>query len=315
MKKKIASLLIVVVSLVLLHTSCQHAKKTENSKIESNYVGEILLKNLKINDLAISPSKKKLVYTSDERREHRLSQVYVYDLDSRTENRMTFQGGKAINPFFSNENRIVFSSNTDFLKEKPDSIYKLGEEFYNIYEVDPEKNITRLTSGIDSEIGYLVFNDKIYFTKGKNLRKSDFNFKRVSTNIDISDHYPIESVFLVDDTLFFTNKINNEIYLNKIEVNQVVNIKVFSSVQSFYESDLKLLFLLSSDGKKIEFYNIKENCIGSVELVTFKDNDKIKNFSFDLKNQIAYLVAEISSVPGLFKTRLNATNFVCKTRP
>jgi Tol biopolymer transport system component len=68
----------------------------------------------------ISPDGKKVVYVSQKRTAHAQGQIYVYDLDTLKERRVTFQDGECRDPIFLKDSkRIVYASTTDELKENP----------------------------------------------------------------------------------------------------------------------------------------------------------------------------------------------------
>jgi len=68
----------------------------------------------------ISPDGKKVVYVSRRRAAHTHGQIYVYDLDTLKERRVTYQDGECRDPIFLKDSkRIVYASTTDELKESP----------------------------------------------------------------------------------------------------------------------------------------------------------------------------------------------------
>lgn len=68
-----------------------------------------------------SPSGEKLIYISWERTAHKNQQVYEYDLVLKKERRLTYLDGLATTPGYWNEEIILYSSNTDEMK---DNVFK-----------------------------------------------------------------------------------------------------------------------------------------------------------------------------------------------
>lgn len=68
----------------------------------------------------VSADGKKVVYVSRKRASHQHGQIYVYDLDTLKERRVTFQDGDCRDPIILKDSkRIVYASTTDELKENP----------------------------------------------------------------------------------------------------------------------------------------------------------------------------------------------------
>ncbi|MBL7671405.1 MAG: hypothetical protein JNM39_13050 [Bdellovibrionaceae bacterium] len=65
-----------------------------------------------------SPSGEKLIFVAWDRSSHQNRQVYEFDLTLKKETRLTFQDGLAKTPSYWNENSIIYSSNTDEIKER-----------------------------------------------------------------------------------------------------------------------------------------------------------------------------------------------------
>lgn len=74
-----------------------------------------------INEMpSISGDEKQIVFVSRQRPAHSQSQIYIYDLYNLTERRVTFQDGDCRDPLLlKNSPRLIYSSNTDELKENP----------------------------------------------------------------------------------------------------------------------------------------------------------------------------------------------------
>lgn len=69
---------------------------------------------------SVSQDERQVVYISAKRPGHQQPQVYIYDLENLTERRITFQDGDCRDPLFvRGTQKIIYSSNTDELKENP----------------------------------------------------------------------------------------------------------------------------------------------------------------------------------------------------
>lgn len=312
MNNKLTKLTIII--LFLTFSSCQFFKKSGHNNAELDYIGEIFLKGKEIESLSISPDASRLVYTSKNRFEHESPQVYMLDIKSKIEARMNFQSGKSIKPFFFDNNTIVFSSNTDFLKEKPDQIYKLGEDRFNIYEVDFKKNLSRLTTGSSNDIAYLKTTESLYYTRGDFFKKSNNDFTRTQLNIGVAEFDSIENVFITNNLLFVTAKKSQQLILLKQNNTDLIQVKNFSVVKSFYDEYSKLLFLLTEDRKKINFYNLKEDCIGQLNIVSLKKEDHILDFALDVKQQIGYFFIKTDTEPTLYRSSFKSEGLLCSPR-
>jgi Tol biopolymer transport system component len=68
----------------------------------------------------LSANGKKVIYVSRSRPGHAHGQIYIYDLDTLKERRVTYQDGECRDPIFLlDSKRLIYASTTDELKEKP----------------------------------------------------------------------------------------------------------------------------------------------------------------------------------------------------
>jgi Tol biopolymer transport system component len=68
----------------------------------------------------LSANGKKVVYVSRNRPGHAHGQIYIYDLNTLKERRVTYQDGECRDPIYlSDSKRLIYASTTDELKEKP----------------------------------------------------------------------------------------------------------------------------------------------------------------------------------------------------
>lgn len=125
-----------------------------------------------------SPDGKKLIYQSKERPEHKNSQMYILDLNTKREQRITFNDGEDTCGYFSPDGKkIIYSSTTDELKENPPSPtketkkdpkkYEWKFQNYEVYQANPDgSGIKRLTNskGYDAEATFSHTGRSIIFT-------------------------------------------------------------------------------------------------------------------------------------------------------
>ncbi|MCB0357951.1 MAG: PD40 domain-containing protein, partial [Bdellovibrionales bacterium] len=68
----------------------------------------------------VAPDNQQLLYVSSLRDKHAHSQIYMLNLGSKKEKRLTYQDGNIINPqFFLNTQQVIYESTTDEDKEWP----------------------------------------------------------------------------------------------------------------------------------------------------------------------------------------------------
>lgn len=139
---------------VLALCSCSTPPKVKSS---SGLPAEIIALNLpgQQSDPAFSSSGEKILYISWERKEHAHKQVYEYDFTSQREQRVTFQDGENKFPSYWTESKIIYSSNTDEIKENVFSLYGADKsEWFELYSSDlVGEDIDRLTQrpGLDDK--------------------------------------------------------------------------------------------------------------------------------------------------------------------
>lgn len=110
-------------------SACQSLNSTKNISHKphpippSGFVQERLLQITKqgVNRFPhLSKDNQYMLFVSSERSKHQHSQVYMLDLSTQQEKRITFQDGQLINPqFIDNSQQIVYESTTDEDKEFP----------------------------------------------------------------------------------------------------------------------------------------------------------------------------------------------------
>ncbi len=164
--------------------SCQSTPTTiENSVrsetlIENPELGLQLAKEGENDSPSFSPNGTQVVFISQNRKIHSQPQVYLVNLDTMEERRVTYQDGQCTKPTFSNDGiRIAYASNTDERKERPSLVNDpVDSDIWpasEIYEQNIDgTEITRLTTnpGYDgsptSSEGNLLYFEK---WNGKNI--------------------------------------------------------------------------------------------------------------------------------------------------
>ncbi len=137
-----------------------------------------------------------MVFVSKNRSGHKNAQIYEYDLSESKEHRITYSDGDAADPqFVLDGEKIVYSSTTDELKERPLLIRKNEKPEANGNNEPPSDlylsdlagtEITRLTNhpGFDGQIRLTgTRDDEFYFTSIKDNVKQIFKYHLKSKTI------------------------------------------------------------------------------------------------------------------------------------
>lgn len=116
------------------------------------------------------PSGARFVFVSSNRNSHTEKQVYEYDFKSQKERRVTFNDGIAQWPSYLQDSQVVYSSNTDALKEYPPRLYRdLHEKNwapFDIYSSDLFGNgIKRWTEALEADTHPTPWKDNFVFLK------------------------------------------------------------------------------------------------------------------------------------------------------
>jgi Tol biopolymer transport system component len=147
--------------LIPLKETSSATKKDPNLGTQLTFEGFNLISDL-------NSSGTQLLFSSSDRIHHSHSQVYVLDLESLVERRIAYQDGQAVKPFWLLD-KIVYSSTTDEIKERPLVLQKFSgmtDPSYEIYSSDADgTEIERLTDrpGKDQALG--VIRNQIYYLR------------------------------------------------------------------------------------------------------------------------------------------------------
>jgi len=152
--------------------SCQSKPKKTELPAEVDYLqskdaGVILAQGYN-RSAVFSDDGDKIYYVSKNRIGHKNSQIHEYDLFLQTDRRLTFQDGEVFAVIPLNDRQIIYSSNTDEIKEAPftkddDPRYPKSE----IYLSDLlGSEITRLTNspGFDGEMLWVPAKKQVLMT-------------------------------------------------------------------------------------------------------------------------------------------------------
>lgn len=116
------------------------------------------------------PTGGRFLFVSSHRNSHTEKQVYEYDLQTQKERRVTFNDGIAQWPSYFGTNQVLYSSNTDALKEYPPRLYKELHEKnwapFDIYSSDLFGNgIKRWTEALEADTHPTPWKDSFVFLK------------------------------------------------------------------------------------------------------------------------------------------------------
>lgn len=113
----------------------------------------------------------KIYFISKNRRDHRNSQVYEYDIGNLSERRVTFQDGEVLSVAGGPEQKIFYASTTDEIKEQPfvkdtDPNFPRAEIYYSDPFGDQIERLTE-TPGFDGEMIYVDSKKSLLFTSSR----------------------------------------------------------------------------------------------------------------------------------------------------
>lgn len=158
--------------LLLALLACQSKPKKTELPAEVDYLqskdaGVILAQGYN-RSAVFSEDGDKIFYVSKNRLGHKNSQIHEYDLFLQTDRRLTFQDGEVFGVVPLNDRQIIYSSNTDEIKEAPftkdmDPRFPKAE----IYLSDLlGSEITRLTNspGFDGEMIWVPAKKQVLMT-------------------------------------------------------------------------------------------------------------------------------------------------------
>jgi hypothetical protein len=156
--------------------NCSGPQK-QNSSSENNLsspkttsLGERLTTQGNNSQVFYHSSGTRFLFVSSNRNNHTEKQVYEYDFKSQKERRVTFNDGIAQWPAYLQDSQVVYSSNTDALKEYPPRLYKELHEKnwapFDIYSSDLFGNgIKRWTEALEADTHPTPWKDSFVFLK------------------------------------------------------------------------------------------------------------------------------------------------------
>lgn len=155
--------------------ACQSKSKKPELPAEIDYLkskdASVVLSQGHNESAVFSTDGEKIFYVSKNRNGHRNTQIHEYDLTMQRDRRITFQDGEVLRIFPLENDRLLYSSTTDEIKEQPfvvdlDQRYPRAE----IYHSDLFGNhISRLTEspGFDGEMLFVPAKKQMLFTSGR----------------------------------------------------------------------------------------------------------------------------------------------------
>lgn len=158
--------------LFLALLACQSKTKKTELPAEVDYLqskdAAVILAQGHNRSAFFSEDGDKIFYISKNRLGHKNSQIHEYDLFLQTDRRLTFQDGEVFSVIPLNDRQIIYSSNTDEIKEAPftkdvDPRFPKSEIYLSDVLGD---EITRLTNspGFDGEMLWVLAKKQILMT-------------------------------------------------------------------------------------------------------------------------------------------------------
>jgi hypothetical protein len=161
--------------LCLGFLACQSKSKKTELPTEVEYLqskdASVVLSQGYNRSAVFSTDGEKIFYISKNRRSHKNFQIHEYDLTMQSDRRITFQDGDVLKVFPLETDQILYSSNTDEIKEQPfaaeaDLRYPKAE----IYQSDLfGNNILRLTNSpsFDGDMVFVPEKKQMLFTSSR----------------------------------------------------------------------------------------------------------------------------------------------------
>jgi Tol biopolymer transport system component len=253
-----------------------------------------------------------LAYSSDQRVAHNHSQAYILDLETLAEKRLTYQDGDVIRPFWY-QDKIVYSSTTDEIKERPNILQKVTgqtEPSYEIYETSIEtSNIERLTNrpGRDEALG--VIRDQIYYKKldvsGVSIKKLNHSDNLIPWDVKLVgiEYSNVSDAWL----LAYKDKIQIKHSVYEISVDLPKDKLNLQEVR-WSTDGKKISFVFQSDLKYFVFlYVINDECFKKL----IESDKKIQNAIFVDTKDLLILSAEKNKGLQVFAKAIEMKQLYC----
>ncbi|MFP5518526.1 MAG: TolB family protein [Bdellovibrionia bacterium] len=259
----------------VLIVGCQSGggQRAPQSKVSSKKIPFELITPVGENSQpSFSPAGDRLLFVGSQYFQHSHSQVYEYDFDKRSSRRLTFQDGIIKSPTYLTSTEILYSSNTDQIKENlwengfQNRISQFGG---NVYYSDLfGNNIHRLTEGKGSDL-YVRGSEnngdyKVLFVRHEGEKSIVFvaepQKEKQQRFYAVDDKEIITPHFLNHEYIYFLEKDKDgktELVGLNVRSKKEVYRKGFDNAQSVFLGPLKdSLILLQNDGKASSFKSV-----------------------------------------------------------
>lgn len=264
---------------------------------------------------AFSADDKKIIYQNKKRPNHENSQVYVVDIATKVEKRITHNDGDDSCASYSHfGTKIIYSSTTDEIKERAAELSKAGRNSFlpfEIYSADIDgSHIRRLTKtpGYDAEGRYSRAGDKIIFTsfRGGNsdiyvMNSNGRNIRKISNN-----HLPNTSPMLSNNSQKIVYVAAGHLYIANTDGSHAVQLTTGENINNspyWHPNSKKIIFSSNrADKNNYELYTISVDgkCLKRITYST--ESEYFPSFSRDGKK-----IAFTSNKTG--KNQIYVTDF------
>lgn len=157
-------------------------------------------------------SGTRFLFVSSNRNSHSEKQVYEYDINSQKERRVTFNDGIAQWPSYLRDTEVVYSSNTDAIKEYPPRLYKELHEKnwapFDIYSSDLFGNdLKRWTDSLEADTHPTPWKDSFVFLKQRpsapdlQTANGKFLFRSTGSLLKVEVHPKSHHIYALEQPL------------------------------------------------------------------------------------------------------------------
>lgn len=290
--------------LFLLVASCRHTevadlKPDATSLSRGMQKADELLSFGEHTELALSQDESLLVYAVKGRKAHVHEQIYIFNLVTQQERRLTWNDGVNLQPRFNqNINSVFFSSNTDLLKEHPDLLMqgekKVGSYFRNLYElfIDSGK-IKRWTQVEGRHLfpqerqGKLIFVEEVGGTYM--IQSVQPIYKTQNRIVGLQYEHQSDTLVWVEDG---GEEAGMELFISpfrKFDKTKLILVNGQLEILDFSVTPGYLIFASKTKGEsdsKVGLYDLKEQCVR--ELFDFPGNDRFPVFRMS-RNEVFFV--------------------------
>lgn len=242
-------------------------------------------------EAVFSPDSTKLIFQSKKRSLHENTQVYIIDINSKVEKRLTHNDGDDTCPTFSPDGKkIIYASTTDEIKERAEELNSepnksISKKFlpYEIYSANLDgSHIRRLTHqpGYDAEASFFPGSSKLVFTSLRSGELELFAMSHEGRNITrlTNNNIPDSSAQVSPNGKLMVWVSGGHIYISNTKG---TNVKQVTTGAASYSSPV-----WHPDGKVILFSSNKDDK-DNYELYQINtDGTCIKRLTYDSANDL-----------------------------